>query len=614
MEAVQHNRTFAAGKAGDGTESLEAGTSQDDSPKPTITEEEFGSGTLDSAYQPQAWRDMGKMFQQEILSDVMLMAEGQSIPCHKILLASASEYFYTKLVAASDASAHNLLEIEGISFKTLKAIVSYIYTGHVNITVENAGNVIPACKILKLSSAYATCESYLMDKITPANSIGLYNVATINGIPQLQKKAKEVMVNNFKEVVSGPEFQSMSVHDVEEYIQNEGLRIPNEDPVYDAVISWISYQPEERSLHFSQLIKNIRFRFCSTFCVRYVALKEPLMDTAEYQKVLLSALKHQTDGGLCLDKVRSECKDCSILPRQGYQCKPSMHIIGGVSDPGDHTSRECWRLENGKWEAGWDYSMPMALQFFGACLIIDSVVVTGGYNNGKPVSKSWILSTSAYQWSALPDMNTARQRHISVCVGGQVYVIAGEGADGIEMSSVECLQRNSGQWEVIPDIPKPLVHPVAVGYGQCIYVFGGTDMKSKHSDSCYVYGTNSKSWHELPDMPHTCKYGSAVLWKDMIYLVGGFGRLCMSFNPATNTWSTLSQCRYEHADGPAFVWIDRILVCGGRSNNAKCEKGNAGGTSQIEEYDTETDTWSVSHIKLPLKLWAQFMFSTEAAT
>ena len=144
---------------------------------------------------------------------------------------------------------------------------------------------------------------------------------------------------------------------------------------------------------------------------------------------------------------------------------------------------------------------------------------------------------------------------------------------------------------------------MAVSYGQGVYVFGGTDMKWKVSESCYVYGTNSKSWHRLPDMPNVCICGSAVVWKDMIYLVGGFDQSCMSFNPATSTWASLTRCRHEHADGPALVWKDRILVCGGR--------GNLGGTSQIEEYHPRTDTWSVSHIELPLKLWAHFVFSTE---
>ncbi len=62
-------------------------------------------------------------------SDVMLMAEGQSIPCHKFLLVAASGYVYSRLVVTPDAVNHNLLEIEGVSFQTLQIIVSYLYTG-----------------------------------------------------------------------------------------------------------------------------------------------------------------------------------------------------------------------------------------------------------------------------------------------------------------------------------------------------------------------------------------------------------------------------------------------------------------------------------------------------
>ena len=114
--------------------------------------------------------------------------------------------------------------------------------------------------------------------------------------------------------------------------------------------------------------------------------------------------------------------------------------------------------------------MPMALKFFGACLIRDGLVVTGGHSNGKYGSESWLLSTSTYQWSRLPNLGTARARHVSVCVLGQVYVLAGVGATskGVEMSSVEYLQTNSRDWDAVPDIPKPLVHAMAVGYGQSI--------------------------------------------------------------------------------------------------------------------------------------------------
>ncbi len=96
-------------------------TQPEDNPvKPTIPEEEFSSGICILAYQPQVWKDIGTLFQQETFSDVMLMAEGQSIPCHKFLLAAASEYFYNRLVVEPEGVKHNLLELEDISFPALK--------------------------------------------------------------------------------------------------------------------------------------------------------------------------------------------------------------------------------------------------------------------------------------------------------------------------------------------------------------------------------------------------------------------------------------------------------------------------------------------------------------
>ena len=256
-------------------ESMDTETSVDAPVAFTIPKDEFGCGTLDSAYSPQMWRDMGKLFQQETLSDVMLMAEGQSIPCHKFLLPVASEYFYDRLVVASNFVNHNLLDIEGISFQTLKVIVSYLYTGNINVTLENAGDVISVCKTLKLKSAFATCEAFLLENISPQNCIGLYRVASAANIQALEEKAREVMAGNFKQVVAGPEFPSMSADELEEYMQNENLAIPNEDSVYHAVISWIRFQTNERTRYFSHLIKCVRFRFCSSYCLKYVVPNEP---------------------------------------------------------------------------------------------------------------------------------------------------------------------------------------------------------------------------------------------------------------------------------------------------------------------------------------------------
>ncbi len=574
--------------------------------KPTISEAEFGLGICDSAYRPQTWSGMGKLFQQETLSDVMLMAEGQSIPCHKFLLAAASDYFYNRLTVETETDNHNLLEIEGIGFNTLKMIVSYLYTGNINITAENAKDVIPACKILKLTSACDICEMFAVEKINPGNCIGLYKMATAHDFQHLSAKALHVMENNFNDVVSGSEFLTMSETDLTTYIQNENLKISNEDPVFEAVKSWVRLKPQERGSRFIGLITHVRLRYCSPHYLTQVVSKEPLMDNHECQKILVAALVHHTTTALPDGR-----KQPDTGPRKGYTKTDILITIGGFSDPGDVVRTDCWCLEEAGWRVMEHCPMPVELQFFSACVMKEGILVTGGYNGSKIGSQCWLLSTSNYQWNHLPDMNTARSRHASVCVGGEVYVIAGEAEDHRLLSYVECLPMFSGKWKTRPDFPRALRHVMAVSYGESIYVFGGVDMKDKASNAVFVFGTNSKSWQTLADMPERCNFGSAVVWKDRIYIVGGFNQSCMCYNPVLSQWSTLTGCRHDHADAPAVVWKDRILVCGGRSREAKHDDGTAGYTSVIEEYDLETDRWTVSQIELPQKLCAHFVFSIE---
>ena len=104
-----------------------------------------------------------------------------------------------------------------------------------------------------------------------------------------------------------------------------------------------------------------------------------------------------------------------------------------------------------------EYPVPRLVRIFSAYLAGGGIVVSGGQHSGKPVIQCWLLFTSTCEWNPLPaDLNTARYRHASVCVGRQVYVIGGEGLDGTEMSSVEILQRNIRNWEILPVIILPV--------------------------------------------------------------------------------------------------------------------------------------------------------------
>ena len=457
----------------------------------TIPETEFGLGICDSAYRPQTWSEMGKLFQQEKLGDVMLMAEGQSIQCHKFLLGAASEYFCNKLVVQNETVKSNLLEIEGITFDSLKVTVSYLYTGNINITSENAKDVMPACKMLKLTSAGDTCETFALGIVNPGNCIDLYKMATRYDFEHLSAKALHVMENNFSAVVSGKEFLTMSEADLTGYIQNGNLKIPNEDVVFDAVKDWVTQKPRERESSFSRLMKHVRLRYCSPHYLTKVVSKEPLMDNHECQKILMAAIGHDT--AATTPKSNEHPKHPVTAPRKGYTRTSTLLMIGGISDPANGINTDCRRLREAGWRAMEQCTMPVSVWCFSACVCKEGILITGGYNYDEPVNQCWLLSTSKYQWSPLPDLNTARARHASVCVGGQVYVIAGEGFDQEDISSVECLQQFTDKWQNLPDMPKALRHIMAVSYAESIYVFGGREGESNDLKSVFVYATRSKS-------------------------------------------------------------------------------------------------------------------------
>ncbi len=108
------------------TPALPAASEDATTPSKTSPEEPWCTVACE-AYKRRVWDNQRKHFQQDQLTDVMLAAGGQSIPCHKLLLSSASQFFHDKFVVHPETLEHSILNIEGIDFDTLTAIVSFVH-------------------------------------------------------------------------------------------------------------------------------------------------------------------------------------------------------------------------------------------------------------------------------------------------------------------------------------------------------------------------------------------------------------------------------------------------------------------------------------------------------
>ncbi len=113
-------------------------------------------------YKARVWDDLRNLFHQDELTDVMLAAEGQSIPCHRVLLAAASKFFHEKFVVYPESLEHNVLDIESIDFDTLTAIVSFVYNGRVALSLETIEKLTLASIRLLLPELTNMCKDFLL--------------------------------------------------------------------------------------------------------------------------------------------------------------------------------------------------------------------------------------------------------------------------------------------------------------------------------------------------------------------------------------------------------------------------------------------------------------------
>ncbi len=536
-------------------------------------------------YRSRVWEDLRELFQQDHLTDVMLAAEGQSIPCHKVLLAAACKFFHDKFIAHPDSLEHNILNMDDIDFDTLTSIVSFIYGGKIELTMEKTQKLIPASMSLMLPELIDECKRFLeeLTKTDTSGCIAVYRVAKANSLEDTAQAAWQVMLEKFQEVTATAAFKEMSETEVKEYIKDKNLNVANDNPVFEALVSWVRHDMYTRKDKFERLLENVNLLHCSLKYLGDVVMEEPLVKTVTcFQHVAKALHQHASSPSLQMGKARGHA----------YACTRSNCTLLAVS----RDRYYIWNQKGSHWVKT-SLSRFAKLEESSACLTGDGILFTGGLSSNSEFKQCWKLSLSTLDCTAVSDLKVARCLHQSVFVGGEVYVLGGFSiVNSEEIQSVECLDEKTGPWRVATNMPVALFAHIAVNYKHDIYVFGGGKMIRglfQGSTKSFALNTVSNTWRRKADMPHVCANGSSAVYRDRIYVMGGRRKCCMSYNPDKDQWQTHSGPREDHSGGSAVVWEDRILLCGGKDTNV------------IEEYNPHIDGWTDWERTLPQNMQRQ---------
>lgn len=177
---------------------------------------------------------------------------------HRIVLYAASSYFralLSGLWANANQDTHTIGEISG---HTLSAIVSYCYTGRIDLDADNIYEIAVNASMMNLVKLESWCEKYLADSMRLKNCVDLLQFGELHNMRQLKAKGVEMALLQFQHLMKFDEFLEMRVESLEELLASDHLFVYSEEVAYDAAIQWIRHDSTNRKRFFSRLVLLVR--------------------------------------------------------------------------------------------------------------------------------------------------------------------------------------------------------------------------------------------------------------------------------------------------------------------------------------------------------------------
>ncbi|KAJ1150232.1 hypothetical protein NDU88_003027 [Pleurodeles waltl] len=139
----------------------------------------------------------GSDYSVEGTPDLVIEVAGKRIQAHKPILAEKSDYFRAR-------SSRDILRIKGLSYTTLKLLIDYIYTSHLEVTLETVVEVIAGAQFLQMPCAVQCATDSMRAQITIANCYQILNIAKRQRLSELREATYRFMSDNFLQVLRDP--------------------------------------------------------------------------------------------------------------------------------------------------------------------------------------------------------------------------------------------------------------------------------------------------------------------------------------------------------------------------------------------------------------------------
>ena len=450
-------------------------------------------------------------------TDVEIIVEDKSFRCHKVVLASVSQYFDAMFSSGMRECHDGVVRLKGIEYTTFVDILDFVYSGKLNICTENAEELLRAATLYQIKLLHQKCEEFLIQHVAVENCIGAWRLAKSHECVELAKKSWYCILESFTEVCVTEDFNYLDAEEMFEIITDDDLQVTNEEIVCDAVFRWYRFDKDNRHSGASKLFEHLRLPLLSSvYLLHEVEPMELVLKDQKCREIVKEAISYQM-----LPSRRPDFNSPRVKFRRYANMEEVLVLIGGYNASNEKVSdvlaysfvRKTWFQL---------MSLPGKLgREFASTVYGNDIFVSGG---SQKLDLLLQYRSDSNEWVTCPAMTQGRRRHAMVAVGESLFVLGGyddNKQDEAARTLNDISEYNIGArtWATYGELHTPVRSMAAAVSKEKIFVFGGLLADEKETNIVQYFDTRLRTCVRVDDLPYPCKMSRAVVCDKRVFIV-----------------------------------------------------------------------------------------------
>ena len=515
----------------------------------------------------------------EEFCDVILEVEQAKFPAHRNVLASCSDYFQKMFTTDMLEKSNKNIKINDVTAEAMSTILTCIYTGKIELNLNNIYDVLRAASLMQLNSILDRISQHIYsDFLTPENCCFFRDLANTFSLYNLQNLVFQYFLQNFEEIHKQPSFLHLNCNVIERLLSTDELRVKEEKTVFEFVVKWVEVDITARQNYFPNLLKHVRLQFIP---IQYIVNK--------IQSNLMVKKYHE-----CRDIV-DEMMKYHIQPDVSKAQNPRHSIVPQPDSVMLFPYEECFQYI---YDCDSDNQQKVIFDGSASSMMLKNCAVAtkhplsafcGGLDVNNQVTGK-VVRFDGIRWINLPALNEPRCGAAAVFLHESLFVFGGEnfpvsaeatyrrGQSNPDASNFEStIEKFDQEWSR-ENLEKPRSYFAAHAVNNKIYLIGGYALTEpdlnqnrqfckKASNETLIFCPTKKSWKKIGNL-HTARasFASAISKRSFacstIYVFGG----------ETTGGGTVSSA--ESLNTNENVWVNIVTPFGLTPKSSCCVNHN----------------------------------------